>query len=176
MAKGGRPRKQGRRDAKGKLRPIIMPDRGNDKTAEKMRRFGLFGADAIGRAYVSGLLGDEGEGKRLLDAARKFKKAHKKSGVVVGDPQCALNQDRGGVMYVDPDPQSSRRREQRMFDSLWAAGSRATMASNAFYGLVITDHPDYGPEWLDRLIWGGATKEDRDQLDAAVLTLRKIAA
>ena len=176
MARAGRKRKDGRRDAKGKLRPIIMPDRGNDRTAAKRERFGTDGADAIGRAYRSGLLGDEQEGKPLLDAARNFKKAHKKSGVTVGDPQCALNQSRGGSMYVDPDPQSTRRREQRMFDSLWAAGPRASMASNAFYGLVVAEHPDSGPGWLDRLILGGATDEDREQLDAAVSTLKKLAA
>jgi len=176
MARGGRPRKQGKRDAKGKLRPIVMPDRGNERTAAKFAAYGSDGADAIGRAYRSGLLGSEEVGKPLLDAARKFKQAHRRSGVVVGDVQCPLNQDRGGVMYVDHDPESSRRREQRMFDSLWAAGSRASMASNAFYGLVVAEHPDSGPDWLDRLIWGGATLADRGRLQAAVKTLKKIAA
>lgn len=176
MARAGRKRKEGRRDAKGKLRPIIMPDRGNDRTAAKFAAYGSDGADAIGRAYRSGLLGREEVGKPLLDAARKFKQAHRRSGVVVGDVQCPLNQDRGGVMYVDHDPESSRRREQRMFDSLWSAGSRASLSSNAFYGLVVSDHPDSGPGWLDRLILGGASEDDKERLDAAVEALKKIAA
>lgn len=79
-------------------------------------------------------------------------------------------------MFIDPDPKSSRRREQRMFDGLWSAGSRTSLASNAFYGLVVADYPDNGPGWLDRLIIGEATQRDQEHLEAAVETLRSIAA
>lgn len=174
MARAGRKRKEGKRDAKGKLRPINMPDGGNDKAKAKKKLFGTDGWDAVGRAYRTGLLGDDGQA--LMDAARRIKVAHQRTGLIVGNYQCPLNQARGGGMNVDLDPESARRRQQRVFDSLWASGPRNTMASSAFYGLVITEHPDSGPGWLDRLILGGATDEDREQLDAAVSTLKKLAA
>lgn len=171
MAKG-RPRKQGRRDSKGKLRPEFARDSGTDRTAAKRDKYGTDGADAIGRAYRMGLLGEDGQ--KLMNTARTISKSY--HATFQGGYKCALGQGGGGVMAFDPDPGSARNRQARLFDSLSTAGPRGTLQSHAFYGLVIEQHPDSGPAWLDRLIEGEGTNTDRDQLNAAVATLQKLAA
>lgn len=168
----GRPRKVGRRDKSGKLRPEFVHDRGNDRTAAKKDRYGTDGADAIGRAYREGLLGEDGQ--KLMNTARTISKSF--HATFKGGYKCALGQGGGGVMSVDIDPDSARNRQARLFDSLSAAGPRATLQSYAFYGLVIEQHPDSGPGWLDRIIDGEANTTDRRCLDAAIQVLVDLAA
>lgn len=153
MAKRGRPRKAGPRDKKGKLRPVQMRDHGNDKTSVKHELFGSDGADAIGRAYRMGLLGEEGQS--LVSKARTIKKVRMATteAQTKFNMRCALNQGGGGVMSIDLDPDGQLARERRMFDAL-SCGRKTQMRSLAFDGLVIGDYSDSGPAWLDRLlIW-----------------------
>lgn len=171
----GRPRKVGRRDKSGKLRPEFVRDKGSPRTAEKVERYGANGADAIGRAFENGLLGENGEA--LMIAARKVKlgwKTHIQA--MVPQIKCPLDQSRGGGMAIEYDPQGARYRQDRTFDSLSAAGPAATLKSFAFYGLVIDEYPDSGPGWLDRIIEGEARPQDKQCLDAAIQVLVDLAA
>lgn len=171
----GRPRKVGRRDKSGKLRPIVSRDYGNRIAAEKTELFGTDGWDPIGRAYRMGLLGENGQA--LMTAARILKAKYNPTLGLKGYT-CPLDQSRGGgVMAIEFDPASARYRQDRMFDGLSAAGPKATLKSFAFYGLVIDDdHADSGPGWLDRLIAGSGTSDDEKCLAAALEALTELAA
>lgn len=140
----GRPRKQGRRDKSGKLRPIIMPDRGNDRTAAKREKFGTDGADAIGRAYRAGLLGEDGQA--LMRAARDVYRTYW-STFGVGKVNCPLG-DRGG----GSGRMGEKRTEDWLNRKLADIGPVGGGIRSAFDQLVLDDHFDYGPDWLDFLI------------------------
>ena len=142
MAKG-RPRKNGRRDAKGKLRPIIMPDRGNERTAAKRDKFGTDGGDAIGRAFRSGLLGEDGQ--RLMQTARSFHRAYWPM-FGVGAVGCTLGDRSGGGGDGNLD------RERWVVKTVTRIDKMGRDHRRAFDELVLDFNPDYGPHWLDALI------------------------
>lgn len=167
MAKGGRPRKQGRRDAKGKLRPIIMPDRGNDRTAEKREKFGTDGGDAIGRAYRSGLLGEDGQ--RLMQTARSFHRAYWPM-FGIGQIGCTLGDRSGGGGDGNLD------RERWVVKTVTRIDKMGREHRKAFDELVLDFWPDYGPLWLDVLIAKQDCESSRARLALAVKVLEELAA
>lgn len=140
----GRPRKQGRRDAKGKLRPIIMPDGGNDKAKAKKEKYGTDGWDAVGRAYRSGLLGEDGQA--LMKAARDvFRTYWPMYGV--GKVGCTLGDRGGGGSYM-----GEKRSEDWLAKQMDKVGPVGSGRRLAFDQLVLNDHFDEGPAWLDILL------------------------
>jgi hypothetical protein len=79
LARRGRPRKTGIRNAKGRL--ITLPDRGNDVVQARAARFARFQdgkaeqqvGDQIGRAWAAGLLdGQACDGAILRDMGRRY--------------------------------------------------------------------------------------------------------
>ena len=144
MARAGRKRKEGRRDEKGKLRPIIMPDRGNERTAAKREKFGTDGADAIGRAYRAGLLGEDGQ--ILMQTARSFHRAYWPM-FGVGQPGCTLGDRTGGGGEGNIDS------ERWVVKTVNRIGAMGRDYRKAFDELVLDFNPDFGPSWLDQLIF-----------------------
>ncbi|MGR4893356.1 hypothetical protein ACIPPQ_20215 [Sphingopyxis sp. LARHCG72] len=167
MARAGRKRKEGRRDAKGKLRPIIMPDRGNDRTAAKREAFGTDGGDAIGRAYRSGLLGENGQ--RLMQTARSFHRAYWPM-FGVGQIGCTLGDRSGGDGDGDID------REQWVVKTVQRVDAMGRDHRKAFDELVLDFWPDYGPHWLDALIAKQDCETSKAKLDLAIKVLNELAA
>lgn len=145
MGKAGRPRKAGRRDKSGKLRPIIMPDKGNDKAAAKKDRYGTDGWDAIGRAYRAGLLGDDGQ--VMMKAARDLFRTYWPM-YEVGKIGCTLGERSGGGSYM-----GEKRSEDWLNRQLKKVGAVGSGRRLAFDQLVLDDHFDDGPAWLDVLLF-----------------------
>lgn len=158
MAKAGRKPKSGQREKSGrrsrKLRDITH-DRGSDKTRDKQSVYGTDGSDAIGRAYVHGLLGEDG--LNLRDTARRVFRAYWPMFAIGPDRSC-LGDRTGGAApeIVDPDER------QRMIDrEKWLTEilrdvdrmDKTMRTRRAFDQLVININPDNGPAWLDSLIW-----------------------
>jgi len=166
MARAGRKRKEGRRDAKGKLRPIIMPDRGNERTAEKREKFGTDGGDAIGRAYRSGLLGEDGQ--RLMQTARSFHRAYWPM-FGIGQVGCTLGDRTGGGGDGSVEGERWVIKTVRKVDSLGRDHRKA------FDELVLDFNPDYGPDWLDRHIENQQRPSDADTLGRAIRVLAMLA-
>lgn len=142
----GRPRKSGKRTKSGRLSLTAAQRRvaGNDRAEEKKRLFGQEGVDAIGRAWRAGLLGEPTDARRLVDAARALSRSYKAT-FEHGRPGCALNQDRGG----SGEGSEALDRQKRLLRQLLLLRHRPA----SFDELVLHDHPDSGPHWLDRLIF-----------------------
>lgn len=145
MSRAGRKRKEGRRDEKGKLRPIIMPDRGNDRVAEKRARFGTDGCDAIGRAYRAGLLGEDGQ--RLLQTGRSINRAY-----WAAFGQYGLTSALGNRVGAADDDDNSLAREKWLNATIREIDRMGRAHRRAFDELCIDLFPDHGPAWLDSLI------------------------
>lgn len=162
----GRPRKQGRRDSKGKLRPIIMPDRGNERTAAKREMFGTDGGDAIGRAYRAGLLGEDGQ--RLMQTARSIHRAYWPM-FGVGAVGCTLGDRVGGG-----DGDDSIDRERWLTKTIFSIDAMGRNHRRAFDELVLDFWPDYGPAWLDKLIAKQDCSASHTKLALALKVLHKL--
>jgi hypothetical protein len=111
--------------------------------------YGPDGADAIGRAYRAGLLGEGNEAKALLDLARKVSNLYWRA-YATGTYQCALA-DRTHGSVADLNHERIKRGEEWLAESL-AIVARMGIRST-FDQLVIDVNPDSGPDFLDRLIW-----------------------
>jgi hypothetical protein len=167
MARAGRKRKEGRRDDKGKLRPIIMPDRGNERTAAKRETFGTDGGDAIGRAYRSGLLGEDGQ--RLMQTARSFHRAYWPM-FGIGAIGCTLGDRTGGGGEGNLD------RERWVTKTVLRIDKMGRDHRKAFDELVLDFWPDYGPAWLDTLIAKRDCEVCKAKLALAIEVLEDLAA
>lgn len=163
----GRPRKQGRRDKSGKLRPIIMPDRGNDRTAAKRDQFGTDGGDAIGRAYRSGLLGEDGQ--RLMQTARSIHRAYWPM-FGVGAVGCTLGERSGGSGHDNLE------RERWLTKTIFSIDAMGRDHRKAFDELVLDFNPDYGPHWLDTLIAKQDCERSKEKLGLALKVLNELTA
>lgn len=152
----GRPRKSGARK-NGRLVPAFANDRGTPErqTMRALLRDPIQGADAIGRAYVFGLLGTGDYATDRLNAARSLaKKWHWFAGGHAGG---RLDDSIGNLLPRDggepSDPVRDQIREDALLDALdmvKAAGGHD--CRRAFDHLVIDLNPDCGPPWLDRVI------------------------
>lgn len=156
MARRGRPRKAGKRTASGRLKaqPVTF-DKGTERTQDKFSVYGADGSDAIGRAYVMGLLGDNG--LELRNLARKIHRAYWPM-LAVGREKSCLGLDINGQEVndnlLDPEEREYKiRREKRLTDTLRAVERMSRQHRKAFDDLCIEMHPDSGPAWLDGLIW-----------------------
>lgn len=164
----GRPRKAGKRDSKGKLRPTRLRDNGNDKAATKKDRYGTDGWDAVGRAYRAGLLGENGQA--LMRGGRDMYRTYWPV-YGVGKIGCPLGERSGGGTYL-----GEKRTEDWLNRKLDAIGPVGSPRRKVFDEIVLDDHFDEGPVWLDRLLDGEACKRSMETLATAVSLLEELAA
>ncbi len=153
MARAGRKRKNvkrepnGRASRKGDIR--VTFDYGTDRARLKFENYGTDGADAIGRAYVAGLLGDDADA--LRDTARKICRAYWPM-LVVGPHSCTLADKSGGV-NDNFDAERIKAREEWLTRILRTVDHMGRSYRACFDDLVVDVHPDSGPLWLESLIW-----------------------
>lgn len=137
--------------------------------------YGQDGADAIGRAYRAGLLGEGQEAKTLLDIARALSNAYW-AAYATGTYVCPLA-DRTHGSVVEIDHERIKRREQWLQSCLLDVRKMGERHNRAFRQLVLDVNPDCGPRWLDELVY--ARRKDRDatceSLMLAVEALKNIA-
>lgn len=177
----GRPRKAGKRTRSGRLSLTAAQRRvtGNDRAEEKKRLFGQEGVDAIGRAWVSGLLGDPAEARVLVQAARSLRQSYSVT-FGHGKPGCPLNQDRSG----GGEAPAALDRQKRLLRQLLLLEKRPA----SFDELVLHEYPDNGPLWLDSIIFAQSRSErlpnyhryvmagkDGQRLRAAIDALKNLA-
>ena len=125
MARRGRPRKAGKRTASGRLKaqPVTF-DKGTERTQDKFSVYGADGSDAIGRAYVMGLLGADSNGHPTSEAldlrnlARKIHRAYWPM-LAVGREKSCLGLDINGQAVndnlLDPEEREYKiKREKRL--------------------------------------------------------------
>lgn len=182
MAKG-RPRKAGKRTKSGRLkeRPVTF-DKGSDRTQDKFSVYGPDGSDAIGRAYVMGLLGPNG--LELRNLARKIHRAYWPM-LAVGREKSCLGLDINGQIsnddLLDPEERDYKiRREKNLTDTLRKVERMGRQHRKAFDDLVIEIMPDHGPVWLEQLIWAKERNVEPDPaakqaLARAIYALEQIA-
>ncbi len=168
----GRKRKKGPRTKSGQLsRKGVLPriDRGTEITEAKIAMYGSNGSDAIGRAYMAGMLGEDA--KPLLDTARKVSRIYWQS-YEVGPIRCTTGGTSGGGN--EPDHERIKRQEEWLNDKLGQISTRSI-----FDALVIDVNPDRGPAWLDRLLVAKRLareplKADMDNFCIAIDALERI--
>ena len=183
MARRGRPRKAGKRTAGDRLQaraPSYVPP--SDWTRERYSVYGADGSDAIGRAYVEGLLGENG--LELRNLARKIHRAYWPM-FGQGREKSCLGLDVNGQAVndnlLDPEEREYKiRREKRLTETLRSVARLGASHRKAFDQLCIDINPDEGPAWVDGLIW--AKKHGREPelahtqaLELAIAALEHIA-
>lgn len=180
MAKG-RKRKAGKRTKSGQLSRAGQPSiiKGNERAQAMQALYGQDGADAIGRAYRAGLLGEGSDAKAMLDTARRMSNAYW-AAYGTGRITCTLADKTGGDSSP-LSPEIARRREE------WLSGCMDTIKrlgwthKRFFDALVIDVNPDHGPLWLDRLLFAHRCKRvmiepaDAQALELALEGLAEIA-
>lgn len=181
MAKSGRKRKPGARTANGK-RPsragyVPLIDKGTERVQAIQALYGQDNADAIGRAYRSGLLGEGAPAKAMLDTARRISNVYW-AAYSNGGYQCPLGERTFGG--GNPDHEAIKRREEWLNDCLTRIRNMGPGVNRAFRQLTIDVNPDCGPDWMDRLIWAsrkgiGADIADQQTLRAALDALEVLA-
>jgi hypothetical protein len=182
MARAGRKRKNvnrepnGRRSRKGEMR--VTFDQGTSRAQLKMGQYGTQGADPIGRAWAMGLLGEDADA--LRDTARRIFSAYWPM-LAVGPYSCTLADKTSGGTNDNYDSEAIKRREDWLARTLITVDKMDTHRAirAAFDDLIIDHHPDFGPKWLDSLIWHkahGKVAPTRDiaMLEKALMGLRKV--
>lgn len=154
MGKRGRPRKAGKRTtgnrpSRAGIEPNIVKP--NLVTAAKVEMFGNHGADAIGRAYAAGLLGEGSDAKRLLDIGRRMHVAYWCE--LPGGYRCALDVRLPSSGEESADRAAYVKRQNAWLNERLDVLKRMHDHRRAFDGLCIDPHPDDGPQWLDEVIW-----------------------
>ncbi len=168
----GRKRKQGRRTKSGQLSRagvVLTYDRGTERAQAMQALYGPDGADAIGRAYRSGLLGEGHDAKALLDIGRKIARAYWQA-YETGPIRCTLADKNFGAA-VAIDHKAAKEREQALEANLKCVQALGQPTRRAFDQLVIDVNPDHGPAWLDRLCWQTQKQLDIHPADLAQLAL-----
>lgn len=171
MAKAGRKRKAGKRTQAGRLSrakvPVALFDRGTERAQAMQALYGPDGADAIGRAYRAGLLGEGSDAKARLDTARKISNAYWQA-YETGRYQCTLS-DRQGGSAVDLDHERIKQQEEWLEDVLRFVNAMGRDVRRAFDQLVIDVHPDSGPVWLDNMLYAARRNQPAKPSDTGKL-------
>jgi len=165
----GRKMKAGKRTKSGRPSRAGQPryDRGSDKVADKFSVYGPDGSDALGRAFVHGLLGDEGI--TLRDTGRAIARAYWPI-FGTGRITCSIGDKTGGSGVGNLE------RERWLTETLRRIDAMGNDRRCAFNELVIDVNPDVGPNWLDRMIAKQARDSDSAKLNLAIDVLRQLAA
>lgn len=125
--------------------PDVRRDAGTDAAQRKRELYGTDGCDAIGRAYRSGLLGEDGQ--RLLQTGRSVNRAY-----WAAYGQFGLTSPLGTKIGAANDDDNSLARERWLNATIREIDGMGREYRKAFDELCLDFHPDYGPHWLDRLI------------------------
>lgn len=155
MGKRGRPRQSGKRK-NGRLIKTGMAEgirQANDNALARRGLFGTNGWDAIGRAYVVGLLGEGDEAKDRLEKGRRYCAAH----FAIYSPKqyrCALDRSPVGGSDEVNSERDARLIEQRAWlDREWR---RLTdMGCGPYFDQLVDPlrmYTDHDPVWLAHLI------------------------
>ncbi len=178
MGRRGRKRQPGKRERNGRLQRgsylVVGFDKGSDWVQAQRERFGEHYGSAIGRAFASGLLGEDMEAKNRLDAGKRFSRLYR--AVVGGDAyRCALNPDprsagQRTAFQSHPHDKESQDWLFEAMDKLDRAGLRPWLNM-----MLSTENTDRGPVWMDRLLMGGRDPYDRAMLKQAIAALDVIA-
>jgi hypothetical protein len=142
--------------------------------------------DAIGRAYITGLLGSGQEAEDLLNAGRGMARRYWSTmGTTLTPDSLARFQPQDGA--GDPMSQDERDERDRMREASLLANldiidrmGRMRDVRRAFDQLVIDPNPDHGPPWLDAIMAAHRAKavgrdQDYRMLSLALDGLRAIA-
>jgi hypothetical protein len=175
---------KGARSASGRKRDRSIPRLGPCEGIERRRReCGVADndtdtIDAIGRAYVAGLLGTGEHAKDLLIAGRRLAAQYwRVYGFPTPDSLARFQpQQPSGPM----DPVAERIREQVLTQALASVTAKGHHVRRAFDALVIDLQFDCGPAFLDAIIYAHrrerqATEREYDQLRWALEGLEEIA-
>lgn len=121
----------------------VRRDAGTEAAQRKRELYGTDGSDAIGRAYRSGLLGEDGQS--YLRSARAFNRSYV---AVFGRPKagCTLAPRSGGGRDVSLETKDWVIRKRRIIDRMGAERKQA------FDELCLHEYPDNGPAWLDQIL------------------------
>ena len=130
-------------------------------------------ADAIGRAYIAGLLGTGDRAKDLVVAARKIAWQYWRIfRPEFGSPDSlARFQPQAPGKHIDPAQE--RILEDALNDSLDTIGKAGRQVRKAFDELVIDMQPDHGPAFLDRIIFAHRQHKTADARDMQMLEWAK---
>jgi hypothetical protein len=134
--------------------------------------------DAIGRAYVAGLLGLGEHARDLLIAGRKIASQYWRV-LGFGTPD-SLAKFQPQNPFTPLDPAVEKIREDALNVALDLVGQRGRDVRRCFDQLVIDPNPDSGPAWLDRIVYAHrrgnrATEGEYNALRLAVEGLEAIA-
>lgn len=178
MGRRGRPSKSGKRTKSGALArdgyAVPLYDHGTLQAQARKARYGTHGTSALGRAYATGLLGEEQEAKIRYQAGQRFHSAVERF-FAVGRVTCPLDvKIRSGASVVEISGNPYEEAEWRWIndraDALDAKGLRPWLDQ-----LILELYVDHGPIWLDRLLDGGRDPADQMVLKAAIQALDVIA-
>lgn len=177
----GRKRKTGNREKNG--RPsragTSRLDRGTEYTQAMQALYGQDGADAIGRAYRAGLLGEGSDAKAMLDTARRISSAYW-SAYAVGTITCTLGDRHGGGLRQNSS-EKVKEREDWLAGVLGRVNAIGRSERRYFDQMVVEVHPDHGPAFLDRLLFASRCKSmmaepnDLAMFDQALTALALVA-
>lgn len=154
----GRKRKLGKREKNGRIQrtPEIRYDKGTERAQAMQALYGPDGADAIGRAFRAGLLGEGSDAKAMLDMARSIANAYWQAYEVGPYSSTLADRSSGSTASILPD--KARRREKWLSGCLDTVKALGASQRRSFYQLVIDVNPDHGPLWLDRLCFAHRCK------------------
>jgi hypothetical protein len=174
MGRKGRPQKPGKRTKGNRPEPDRSFDRGTDRVQAMRARWGEHYNTALGRAFVSGLLGEGQQANDRYAEAKRFLRLYTR--LIDQDRyRCALDRTPRGNLAVAMDlDQIEWEHEQQEW--LFAAMAKldATGGRPFFDQLLSKLHTDHGPPWVDRLIDGGRDPSDFAVLKAALVALDAI--
>jgi hypothetical protein len=166
-ASRGRPRKSGNRTKSGQLSRAGKParDKGTDRIAAQIERYGGHYCTAIGRAYAAGLLGEGQEAQDRYQAGKRFARLYTR--LIAPSYRCPLNDTPQGGGTPDHE------RDQADQDWLFDMGDKLNRAGLRpwFDQLTGDQHHDTGPRWLDNLLDGKTHPGDVMVLEAAIAGL-----
>ena len=161
-----RKRKRGdkrKRTASGQLSRAGQRTQPSEWVQEQRERFGDHYGSALGRAFITGHLGEGSEAKARLDAGNLFTMRYAR---VFGTQEytCPLDDSVGGAARFDDDrAREERRRVLDTIADLDRAGLRPWLDQ-----LLSRQYTDTGPYWLDKLIAGTGNDGHLRILAAAV--------
>lgn len=155
----GRNRRHGKRTKSGQLSRAGLPryDKGTERAQAMQALYGQDGADAIGRAYRSGLLGEGSDAKAMLDTARSIAGAYW-AAYATGRITNPLADRTSGSQYAVDCPEKAQRREEWLSGCLDRVNRLGRAHRRFFDALTIDINPDHGPGWLDRLCYAQRCK------------------
>ena len=150
----------------------ITFDKGSERVQAMRDRFGEHYGSAIGRAYASGLLGEETIARVRYDAGKRFQRAVERF-FTVGAIRSAIGSElRSGAVRIQI---SGNPHEEEEEEWEWVCTKSRDLDRNGMRPwldqLLLPMYHDGGPYWLDALPNGGKHPADRAVMDEAIKAL-----